>query len=74
MEEWHKKYENCHPLSLAMVSNDWSVLLFPTVAGATGYCSTHVKLYLTRPGFCFNLVKSTLMLLSLTSLKPSFQI
>ena len=75
MEELHnKKCEKYHPLSLAMVSNGWSVHLLPIEVGARGYCSTNVKSCLMRLGFSSNLVKSTLKSLSLTSLKASFQI
>ena len=61
IEVWHyKKFEKCHPLSLAMVSNGWSVRLFLIEIGARGYCSATVKSCLMRLGFSTSLVKSTL--------------
>ena len=80
---WHnKKFVKYHSLSLAMVSNGWSVHWFPIKVGARGYCSVTVKSCIMRLGFCANLVKFTLKSLiltslkslSLTSLKASFQI
>ena len=71
---WHnKKFVKYHSLSLAMVSNGWSVHWFPIKVGARGYCSVTVKSCIMRLGFCANLVKFTLKSLSLTSLKASFQ-
>ena len=72
---WHnKKFVKYHSLSLAMVSNGWSVHWFPIKVGARAYCSVTVKSCIMRPGFCATLVKFTLKSLSVTSLKASFQI
>ena len=49
-------------------------LLFAIEVGARGYCSTTVKSCLCRLGFSGKLLKSTIKKLSLSSLKPSFQI
>ena len=71
IEVWlNKKFEK----SLAMVSNGWSVHLFPTEVGGRGYFSVTRKSCLMRLGFSTSLVKSTLKSLSLISSKASFQI
>ena len=61
MDVWHnKKFEKYYPLSLAMVSNGWSVHLFPLEKGTRVYCSANVKSSLMRLGFSTSLVRSIL--------------
>ena len=61
MEVWYnKKFEKCHPLSLAMVSNGLLVHLFLIEVGAGGYYSATVKSCLMKLLFSTNLDKSTL--------------
>ena len=56
----NKKLEKYYPLSLALVSNGWSVHLLPIEIGTRVYCSATVKSSLMRLGFSTSLIRSIL--------------